>query len=393
MVPTNHPKGLLQKKRTRHKDLTFNEALSLAKRIDKKYAPVWGNRSQEEKVALAQYFLPHNSTKPVLETTRPRIVKWYCPFASQDDFASGHRYCINVYAGCDHKCIYCYAAGYEPESANTKKFFERHIGMDMNDLERFDVPPAPVHLSNSTDPFQSLEKQFGHTRYALEQILTSRHRFTTVTILTKNPLMPVQLGYIDLFKKLLELPNDHPKYEDFRRKQQPGFVVEVSLAFWQETARTLYDPGAPTIEQRVEGIQALHKAGIPLVLRIDPLFPRSPITEYPVRDMTDFGLTEAQTIGDLKKLVSLAKEIKAKHIVYSTAKIIQPRGRKLSQSMRTLRNVYESFAAPEKLTWRGGSWRLPFAIANEKILQPFLEICRKKNIPAKFCKQNLIETP
>ena len=369
-----------------------NQAMLLIDRIDSKYKAIWENRSISDQIALAQYFLPHSSKKPVIGPTRPRIVKWYCPFASQEDFPAGHRYCINVYAGCDHKCTYCYAAGYEPESANTKKSFEKHIGMDMDDLERFGVPPAPVHLSNSTDPFQSLEKEFGHTRYALEQILKHRHRFTTVTILTKNPMLAVQLGYIKLFKALLDHQPDRSMYEDNRR-HWPGFIIEVSLAFWQEAARIAYDPGAPMVKQRIEGIRVLHQAGIPLVLRIDPLFPRSPITKNPIKNMTDFGLPEAQTIDDLEKLISLAKEVDVKHIVYSTAKIVQPRGRKLSQSMRTLRNVYESFAAPEKLTWRGGSWRLPFAIANEKILRPFLEICRKKNITAKFCKHNLIETP
>lgn len=368
------------------------EALSLVEKVDTKYKPVWYNKSQKDQIALAKYFLPHRSSKSVIGPTRPRVLKWYCPFACQKSFSSGHRYCINVYAGCDHKCVYCYAAGYEPEDANIKRSFERLLQMDMDDLERFDVPPAPVHLSNSTDPFQPLEKQFGHTRYALEQILKHRHRFTTVTILTKNPMLPVQLGYIELFKALLDHQPDRSMYKDSRR-HWPGFVIEVSLAFWQETARIAYDPGTLTIKQRIEGIRALHRAGIPLVLRIDPLFPRSPITEKPVRDMTNFGLPEAQTIEDLEKLASLAKEIKVKHIVYSTAKIVQPRGRKLSQSMRTLRNVYESFAAPEKLTWRGGSWRLPYAVANEKIIQPFLEICQKKGIATKFCKQNLIETP
>jgi DNA repair photolyase len=369
--------------------MTTEEALRLAERVDRKFKPVFDKRGVKDRASLAQYFLPHRSSKTLLGPTRPRIVKWYCPFASQEDFPTGHRYCINVYAGCDHKCIYCYAAGYEPQSANAKKSFEKLIRMDMDDLERFDVPPAPVHLSNSTDPFQSLESQFCHTRYALEQILEHRHRFTTVTMLTKNPTLPIQLGYIKLFKSLL---NRQPSHQD-SKLHWPGFVIEVSLAFWQETARSAYDPGTPTVKQRIDGIRALHRAGIPLVLRLDPLFPRSPITERPITNMADFGLPEAQTVEDLEKLVSLAKEVDVRHIVYSTAKIVQPRGRKLSKSMLALREAYRSFATPEKLSWRGGSWRLPFAIANERILQPFLRICHKKKVAAKFCKQNLIETP
>lgn len=200
---------------------------------------------------MGLYFLPHDSSKPVIGPTRPKVLKWYCPFACQKSFPSGHRYCINVYTGCDHKCVYCYAAGYEPEIANPKKAFEKSLRKDMEDLERFDVPPAPVHLSNSTDPFQVLEKRVGHTRCALEQIIDHRQRFTTVTILTKNPMLPVQLGYLDLFKALQDNGNE---------RHWPGFVVEVSLAFWQETARKVYDPDAPTVigTAGVVGIQYPH---------------------------------------------------------------------------------------------------------------------------------------
>ena len=72
------------------------KALDLAGRVDPKYRPVWDAYPPEQQAALAAYFLPHNSQKPVLGPTRPRVVKWYCPFAAQCDFPSGQRYCINV---------------------------------------------------------------------------------------------------------------------------------------------------------------------------------------------------------------------------------------------------------------------------------------------------------
>jgi hypothetical protein len=62
-----------------------------------------------------------------------------------------------------------------------------------------------------------LERETGHTRYALEQILTHRHRFSTVTILTKNPQMAVNNGYLELFKALLTLPEGHPRGDQFRQ--------------------------------------------------------------------------------------------------------------------------------------------------------------------------------
>ena len=225
------------------------------------------------------------------------MIKWYCPFACQKVFPSGHRYCINVYIGCAHNCVYCYAAAYEPDVPKSKKDFEQMLAKDTADLEAFDVPAAPVHLSNSTDPFQPLETQFRHTRIALEYILKHRRRFTTVTILTKNPQLPAQPEYVSL---LQELGNTQ-----VASNGHPNCIVEVSLAFWREEARKVFDPNAPTVHERLEGIRRLRSVGIPVVLRIDPLFPRSPITD--TKTMADFGLPEAQTFDDLQSLVDLPK--------------------------------------------------------------------------------------
>jgi DNA repair photolyase len=372
---------------------TMQEALSLVDKVDEKFRPVWLNRPLEEQVALAQYFLPHSSHNPIKRPTRPRAVKWYCPFAAQCDFPSGHRYCINVYTGCSHRCAYCYAASYAPETASAKQRFERLVTMDMGDLERFDVPAAPVHLSNSTDPFQPLEDKYGHTRFALEQILEHRNRFTTVTVLTKDPSRAAGTEYVELLRELGHVPRSHPCHEQFARNRWPGFVVEVSLAFWRESARSVYDPGAPAVEDRVRGLRALRDAGIPVVLRIDPLFPRNPLTNNRERSFEDFGLVEPQTIDDLDKLVALAKELGVRHVVYSPAKITQPRGRKLSATMQAMRQAYKAIVSPDKLVFRGGSWRLPDEIARDRVVRPFLELCEHHGVAAKYCKQNLVETP
>lgn len=82
--------------------LSNDEAMDLVAKVDDKYRPAWQGRPADEQVAMALYFLPHRSRKPTLVPTRPRVIKWYCPFASQCEFPTGHRYCINVYTGCDH---------------------------------------------------------------------------------------------------------------------------------------------------------------------------------------------------------------------------------------------------------------------------------------------------
>jgi DNA repair photolyase len=372
---------------------TGGELLELVKRVHPDFKPVWDGLPADEQLALAAYFLPWKSKKRQLAPTRPRVLDWYCPFAAQSVFPSGHRYCLNVYSGCAHHCEYCYAMSYAPSAAACKRDFRRMLLQDLAELEAFDVPPAPVHLSNSTDPFQPLEEIHGHTRFALERMLEYRHRFTTVTVLTKNPLLAANLGCLKLFQSLSELAENHPRYPVFTASGIPPMQVQVSLAFWRDKARHVYDVAAPSVEDRKQGIRALCDAGIPVVLRIDPLFPRSPLPLGQRKTMADFGLAEAQTLSDLEQLVGFAREVGVRHIVYSPVKIVQPRGRSLSPTMAALRELYRALSAPSRPVWRGGSWRLPNEAAAKHVVGPFLNVCQQAGIAAKFCMQDLTEIP
>jgi DNA repair photolyase len=372
--------------------MTDQDCLELVKRVHLDFRAVWVHAPIHEQIALTRYFLPKSSAKETIEPTRPKGIKWYCPFAVQTVFPSGHRYCINSYVGCEHNCVYCYANGYTLDRISPKEDFEKLVDRDMHDLEEYDVPPAPVHLSNSTDLLQEgLESRFRHTRYALEKLLAHRRRFTTITILTKNPILPVRDGYLDLFKELSVLQQDHPKRELFASQGLPGFQIEVSLAFWREQARLFYDPGAPSVEERKAAIVDFCNSGIPVVLRIDPLFPRSQVTGD--KTLADFGLPEAQTLDDLHNLVAFAKQVGVRHIVYSPLKLVQPRRRQMTQAMIQMKEVYRAMSYPEKPVWRGGSFRLSKNIADHNIVLPFLHICEEIGVKAKFCMTNLIETP
>jgi DNA repair photolyase len=365
--------------------------LELYKRLDPKYAPAFEKFSSEDKASLAWYFLPHSSRKDVLGVTRPRVIKWYCPFADQKDFPSGHRYCINVYAGCSHNCRYCYAQGYEPNEAKCKDGYKKKLLKDLSEIEDFNLPPAPLHLSNSTDPLQPLELKQRFTLYTLEQVCKYRKYFTTITLLTKNPAILTEPAYLKALKILNELPEDLPGKDSLISKSLPGLRVEVSVAFHEQQNATFYDPGAPTIASRLSAIKTLRKTGIAVVLRIDPLLPRNPLPNG--KTLNDFQLPDAQSLSSLESLVHFAKKNQICHVVYSVAKVVVPRYKPMTEQMNRLKQVYEYLADGNKLVFRGGSWRLPQNIAKTHIVDPFIEICNKYDMKACFCKQNLLETP
>ncbi len=371
--------------------IDVQRGLALTSRVHSKYRPVFEKLSDRDRAALAFYFLPHKFKKDVLEVSRPRVIKWYCPFADQRFFPSGHRYCINVYTGCEHACDYCYAAGYVASQARCKDTFRADLIKDLDALDAYDVPAAPVHISNSTDPLQPLEQEHRHTLFTLETLKKHRHRFTTIIVLTKNPDALNEQRYVRALRQLSELPPDHPVAETFQEKGHPPLRVECSLAFFNDESRKLLDPAAPSVESRIRAIRLLRKEKIPVVVRIDPLFPRNPLPEG--MQMGDFDLPDVQPTDDLDHLVQFCRETNAEHIVFSVAKITRRRRGGLSPVMERMKRVYDHLAAEDPLAFRGGSWRLPNFVAKELVVEPFLEICRKHAIRARACKDNLISTP
>jgi len=371
-------------------------AESLLARLDPKYAPAFKRLSVEEQHKTVLYFLPHTSAKEILPVTRPRMIKWYCPFADQSAFPSGVRYSINVYNGCEHACQYCYVQGYSTSqtiegTAKCKDNFRHQLLKDLTDIEKYDVPCTPAHLSNSTDAFGAIENQFQNSLFVLEQLQKYRHRFSTITILTKNPATLLHSTYLDTLLALCRLQYSHPRYKHFQDNDLRPLWLEVSLAFWNDKSRALLEPGAPSVASRLEAVAQLQDAGVPIALRIDPLFPREPLPMG--KTMNDFELFDIQSHNDLQNLVSFCKKHQIRKIVYSPLKITNPRVGRLPSLMLQLRRVYEHLSGNCPLEFRGGSWRLPHDVAQTALFAPLLQLCETAGVTAKGCKENLIATP
>nr|WP_321229504.1 PA0069 family radical SAM protein [uncultured Psychroserpens sp.] len=172
----------------------------------------------------------------------------------------GMAYSMNMYQGCEHGCIYCYAR-------NSHEFWGYSAGLDFERriLVKKDAPKLleaflkrksweayPIIMSGNTDCYQPAEQKFEITRQCLEVFLKYKH---PVGIITKNALI---LRDLDLLKAL----------------SKDNLVnVNISITSLSETTRRILEPRTATIKKRLETVKVLSDNGIPVNVMLAPIIP------------------------------------------------------------------------------------------------------------------------
>ena len=172
----------------------------------------------------------------------------------------GMMYSMNMYQGCEHGCIYCYAR-------NSHEFWGYSAGLDFERriLVKKDAPKLleellkkkswqahPIVMSGNTDCYQPAEQKFKITRQCLEVFLKYKH---PVAIITKNALI---LRDLDILK---ELAKDNL------------INVNVSITSLSEDTRRVLEPRTATIKKRLETVKILSENGIPVNVMLAPIIP------------------------------------------------------------------------------------------------------------------------
>ncbi len=172
----------------------------------------------------------------------------------------GMGYSMNMYQGCEHGCVYCYAR-------NTHEFWGYSAGLDFERrilvkkeapllLEKFIKRKSweahPIVMSGNTDCYQPAEKQFEITRRCLEVFLKYKH---PVGIITKNSMI---LRDLVLLK---ELAKDNL------------IAVNISITSLSEDTRRILEPRTATIKKRLETVKILSEHGIPVNVMMAPIIP------------------------------------------------------------------------------------------------------------------------
>ena len=167
---------------------------------------------------------------------------------------------VNPYRGCEHGCIYCYARP-------THEYLGLSAGLDFESkiMVKTDAPelleaelsssrwePQTLVLSGVTDPYQPVERRLKITRGCLEVLAKFRN---PVAIITKNRLVA----------RDADLLSDLAQYD--------ASAVNISVTSLDVTMQRVLEPRTSPPGARLETIERLRTADIPVGAMVAPIIP------------------------------------------------------------------------------------------------------------------------
>ena len=161
---------------------------------------------------------------------------------------------LNLYTTCEHGCAYCYnpAATFKDSEQffkpgiPKKRIFER-LRKDCETLSRLKECPE-ILISFVGDPYQPEELKFGITHLAILMLTAYDLPFT---ILTKGGTRAVR---------------DFCLLEGYDKARFGTTVV-----FLEQSFADIWEPNAPSINDRIEAIKQAHELGIKTWVSLEPV--------------------------------------------------------------------------------------------------------------------------
>ncbi len=171
-------------------------------------------------------------------------------------------YYMNAYVGCMIGCSFCYAS----HRGETSRWLEglprtrwgQWADVKINAAEVLrrecdNLEPGIVRMSPIiTDPYQPIERKYAITRQALE-------------VLLEKGFIPVILTRSSLILRDIEL-----------LARFPQAAVGFSIPTDDDAIRAAVEPGAESIEARLDTLRQLHDAGISTYAMLQPMLPLDP---------------------------------------------------------------------------------------------------------------------
>ena len=211
--------------------------------------------------ALEPDELRQSSTQFFEDTSRSILV-------SNDSPDVGFNWGINPYRGCEHGCIYCYARpsheylGWSAGLDFETKILVKRTAPELlsRELRKKSWKPAVISLSGNTDPYQPAERRFKLTRACLHTLLDHRN---PVGIITKNHLVTRDLDILAPMAKL-------------------GLVhAFISVTTLRSKIASAMEPRTSIPSRRLDAIEKLTEAGVPVGVMVAPVVPGLTDEELP----------------------------------------------------------------------------------------------------------------
>ncbi|MCS7138541.1 MAG: radical SAM protein [Crenarchaeota archaeon] len=156
------------------------------------------------------------------------------------------KYSFSPYTGCGHKCTYCYITSYIPRAfqPRVKGFTITQLERELKSLDK----SKPISIANSSDPYTPGEVQNLLMREVLPVFIRNGFR---LLIVTKSDIV---VRDIDILSK--------------------GKVcVSITITTLEEKTAKRLEPNAPSPLRRLKALKSLSNAGIPTLVRLDPIVP------------------------------------------------------------------------------------------------------------------------
>ena len=156
------------------------------------------------------------------------------------------KYSFSPYAGCDHRCLYCYITSYIPRAfeCRPKKDIVERAERNLQHINK----NLAISMANSSDPYPQVESKLKLTHSCLELFARERCR---VLVITKSDLVARDA---DL---LVQMPA----------------AVSMTITTLNEKLSQRLEPNAPSPKRRLNAIKTLVSRGVPVAIRLDPIIP------------------------------------------------------------------------------------------------------------------------
>ena len=172
----------------------------------------------------------------------------------------GFEQSINPYQGCEHGCVYCYARpthaylGLSPGLDFETQIFAKGNAAALlrAELAKPGYKPALIVLGANTDPYQPTERKQGITRALLEVLAECQ---VPIGIITKSALVTRDVDILSIMAA-------------------KGLVhVSISLTTLDHALARKLDPRASSPTSRLQAMQTLSQAGVPVAVFASPMIP------------------------------------------------------------------------------------------------------------------------